>query len=86
ELTLAKPGKSSIPWVELTPATPKPSAPVVVQVENAAAENPGTIVASAPAPAGRNLAHTGAAVVSLAVLSAGLLGVGLLMRRRARDR
>ncbi|MEW6866982.1 glycoside hydrolase family 16 protein [Trueperella pyogenes] len=86
ELTPAKPGKSSIPWVELTPATPKPSAPVVVQVENAAAENPGTIVASAPAPAGRNLAHTGAAVVSLAVLSAGLLGVGLLMRRRARDR
>lgn len=86
ELTPSKPGKSSIPWVELTPATPKPSAPVVVQVENAAAENPGTIVASAPAPAGRNLAHTGAAVVSLAVLSAGLLGVGLLMRRRARDR
>ncbi|MEW6897408.1 family 16 glycosylhydrolase [Trueperella pyogenes] len=86
ELTPAKPGKSSIPWVELTPATLKPSAPVVVQVENAEAENPGTIVASAPAPAGRNLAHTGAAVVSLAVLSAGLLGVGLLMRRRARDR
>ncbi|MEW6911416.1 glycoside hydrolase family 16 protein [Trueperella pyogenes] len=86
ELTPAKPGKSSVPWTELTPATPKPSAPVVVQVENAAAENPGTIVASAPAPAGRNLAHTGAAVVSLAVLSAGLLGVGLLMRRRARDR
>ncbi|MEW6920582.1 glycoside hydrolase family 16 protein [Trueperella pyogenes] len=86
ELTPSKPGKSSVPWAELTPATPKPSAPVVVQVENAAAENPGTIVASAPAPAGRNLAHTGAAVVSLAVLSAGLLGVGLLMRRRARDR
>lgn len=86
ELTPAKPGKSSVPWTELTPATPKPSAPVVVQVENAEAENPGTIVASAPAPAGRNLAHTGAAVVSLAVLSAGLLGVGLLMRRRARDR
>lgn len=86
ELTPAKPGKSSVPWTELTPATPKPSAPVVVQVENAEAENPGTIVASAPAPVGRNLAHTGAAVVSLAVLSAGLLGVGLLMRRRARDR
>ncbi|PIN51460.1 beta-galactosidase [Trueperella pyogenes] len=86
ELTPAKPGKSSVPWTELTPATPKPSAPVVVQVENAEAENPGTIVASAPAPSGRNLAHTGAAVVSLAVLSAGLLGVGLLMRRRARDR
>ncbi|UVJ55823.1 glycoside hydrolase family 16 protein [Trueperella pyogenes] len=86
ELTPAKPGKFSVPWTELTPATPKPSAPVVVQVENAEAENPGTIVASAPAPAGRNLAHTGAAVVSLAVLSAGLLGVGLLMRRRARDR
>ncbi|MEW6933827.1 glycoside hydrolase family 16 protein [Trueperella pyogenes] len=86
ELTPAKPGKSSIPWSELTPATPKPSAPVVVQVENAEAESPGTIVASAPAPTGRNLAHTGAAVVSLAVLSAGLLGVGLLMRRRARDR
>ncbi|WP_406710453.1 glycoside hydrolase family 16 protein [Trueperella pyogenes] len=86
ELTPSKPGKSSVPWTELTPATPKPSAPVVVQVENAEAENPGTIVASAPAPAGRNLAHTGAAVVSLAVLSAGLLGVGLLMRRRARDR
>lgn len=86
ELTPAKPTKPSVPWTELTPATPKPSAPVVVQVENAAAENPGTIVASAPAPAGRNLAHTGAAVVSLAVLSAGLLGVGLLMRRRARDR
>ncbi|MEW6927570.1 glycoside hydrolase family 16 protein [Trueperella pyogenes] len=78
--------KHAVDWTELTPATPKPSAPVVVQVENAAAENPGTIVASAPAPAGRNLAHTGAAVVSLAVLSAGLLGVGLLMRRRARDR
>lgn len=86
ELTPAKPGKSSIPWTELTPATPRPSAPVVVQVENAEAENPGTIVASAPAPAGRNLAHTGVAVVLLAVLSAGLLGVGLLMRRRARDR
>ncbi|MEW6953296.1 family 16 glycosylhydrolase [Trueperella pyogenes] len=86
ELTPAMPGKPSVPWTELTPATPKPSAPVVVQVENAEAENPGTIVASAPAPAGRNLAHTGAAVVSLAVLSAGLLGVGLLMRRRARDR
>ncbi|MGV4325489.1 family 16 glycosylhydrolase [Trueperella pyogenes] len=85
ELTPAKPTKPSVPWTELTPATPKPSAPVVVQVENAAAENPGTM-ASAPAPAGRNLAHTGAAVVSLAVLSAGLLGVGLLMRRRARDR
>ncbi|QOR45729.1 family 16 glycosylhydrolase [Trueperella pecoris] len=71
DLTPATPVKPSVPWSELTPATPvKPSVPT-------------SPVASELAKPNKRLPNTGVAIGSLVALSAGLLGAGVVMRRRA---